>query len=37
MIRRDLLEGLTRPPAQVDRIDVDAEDLDAECARYLHL
>ncbi|MFO8074869.1 MAG: 6-phosphogluconolactonase, partial [Egibacteraceae bacterium] len=34
MLARDLLDRLDAPPAAVHRLDPDAEDLDAECARF---
>lgn len=34
MLARDLLDRLDTPPAAVHRLDPDADDLDAECARY---
>lgn len=34
MLRRDLLESLSTPPAAYYRLDADAPDPDAECARF---
>ena len=34
MIRRDLLDRLGMPPGTVHALNVQADDLDAECARY---
>ena len=34
MIQRDLLDRLPGPPGAFDALDVEATDLDAECARY---
>ncbi|NQV06482.1 6-phosphogluconolactonase [bacterium] len=34
MLKRDLLDLLDHPPRTLDRLDVDADSLDDECARY---